>query len=226
MGLTSPPSPVLCSATTATYPSRFPSLVARPPIPCSFPPFVSFLQARQRSGTLALTPGLPGHPVHPFRVADKETSGPPKFPGYPFKHMPPSSTPVVSSALALAHSGLRSSVSLTASAFPPKTGSYPMSTTIQISRLNHAACTLAPPGFGRLLPGLPNFAKQIASRASTPPPDGAWCRGGWRSQPHFCSTLPAKPASIKERHDALSVVNNQPLLRHTIAGSSSLFGWE
>ena len=34
-------------------------------------------------------------------------------------------------------------------------GVYPMSTTIQISRLNHAACVLAYPGFGPLLPGLP-----------------------------------------------------------------------
>jgi len=37
---------VLCSATTATCPSRWPSLVARPPIPCLSPTFVSFLQAR------------------------------------------------------------------------------------------------------------------------------------------------------------------------------------
>jgi hypothetical protein len=109
---------VLCSATTATCPSRCPLLVARAPIPCLSLSFVSLLQARQRSGTLASTPGLLGLPVRLFRVADKETSGSPKFPGYPSVCMPRSSTPVVSSVLALSHSGLLPSTSLTASAFP------------------------------------------------------------------------------------------------------------
>jgi hypothetical protein len=117
--------------------------------------FVSFLQARQRSGTLALTPGLLGHPVRLFRDFHQETNGSPKFPGYPFVCMPRSSTPVVSSALTLAHSGLLPSASLTASAFPPKLTVILVSTTIQISRLYHAACTLAPPGFGLPLPDLP-----------------------------------------------------------------------
>jgi hypothetical protein len=126
LGFTSPPSSVLCSATTAICPSRCPTLVARSPIPCLFRRFVSFLQARQRSGTLALTPGLLGHPVRLFRVAHKETSGSPKFPGYPVEYMPRSSTPVVSSTLALACSDLLPSASMTASAFPPKNGGYPI----------------------------------------------------------------------------------------------------
>jgi hypothetical protein len=113
---------------TALCPSRFPSLVARPPIPGLFRRFVSFLQARQGSGTFASTPGLLGHPVRRFRGADQETSGSPKFPGYPFDYMPRSSTPVVSSTLALACSGLLPSAPMTASAFPPekKTGGYPI----------------------------------------------------------------------------------------------------
>ena len=111
---------VLCSATTATCPSRWPSLVARPPIPCLSPMFVSFLQARWRSGTLAPTPGLLGLPVRLFRLSDKETTGSPKFPGYPFELMPCSSTPVVSSVLALSHSGLLPSATMNTSAFPPK----------------------------------------------------------------------------------------------------------
>ena len=37
-----------------------PYALARPPIPCLVLLFVSFLQARQRSGTLAFTPGLLG----------------------------------------------------------------------------------------------------------------------------------------------------------------------
>lgn len=36
------------------------------------------------------------HPVRLFRGADKETTGSPKFPGYPSKYVPRSSTPVVS----------------------------------------------------------------------------------------------------------------------------------
>ena len=65
-----------------------PYALARSTIPCLFLLFVSFLQARQRSGTLALTPGLLGHPVRLFREVDKETNGSLKFPGYPFEHMP------------------------------------------------------------------------------------------------------------------------------------------
>ncbi len=93
--------------------------LARPPIPCLFRSFVSFLQARQRSGTIALTPGLLGHPVRLFRLFYKETFGSPKFPGYPCKYMPCSQTPVVSSILALAHPGLLLSIPFTMSAFPP-----------------------------------------------------------------------------------------------------------
>jgi hypothetical protein len=111
-----------------------PYALARSPIPCSFLSFVSFLQARQRSGTLALTPGLLGHPVRRFREAYKETNGSPKpvlsaaegFPGYPLELMPCSSTPVVTSILALAHPGLLPSTPLTVSAFPPKTDGYPL----------------------------------------------------------------------------------------------------
>ena len=100
---------------------HFGTLRSRSVSDTSLVPFVRVLaysQARQRSGTLALTPGLLGLPVRLFRVAGKETSGSPKFPGYPFKLMPCSSTPVVSSALALTHSGLLPSATMTTSAFP------------------------------------------------------------------------------------------------------------
>jgi hypothetical protein len=138
---------------------------------CS-PLFVSFLQARQRSGTLASTPGLLGHPVRLFRVAHKEASGSPKSPGYPFECMPRSPTPVVSSVLALSYLGLLPSTRMTVSAFPSNIltviqceNIVSPSTTIQISRLNHAACILAPPGFGRLLPDLPaGFATSLLAR--------------------------------------------------------------
>jgi len=73
--------------------------------------------ARYRSGTLALTPGLLGLPVRLFRVSHKETTGSPKFPGYPLELMPCSSTPVVSYPLALSCMGLLPSVSMRTSAF-------------------------------------------------------------------------------------------------------------
>jgi hypothetical protein len=119
---------------------------------------VSLLQARLRIGHFSLTPGLFGLPGPPHLPAwlDQETTGPPKSPDYPFECMPRSSTPVVSCSLTLTCPGLLPSTCMTVSAFPSKrTDGYPVSTTIQISRLNHAACTLAPPDFGRLLPGLP-----------------------------------------------------------------------
>jgi hypothetical protein len=148
-----------------------PCALARSPIPCLFLPFVSFLQARQRSGTLALTPGLLGHPVRLFREAHKETDGSPKFPGYPFELMPCSQTPVVSSALALARSGLLPSVQITTSAFPPLLvvilceTLFRWSTILQISRLYHTACFLAPPGFGLPLPDLPaEFTTNLLAR--------------------------------------------------------------
>jgi len=105
-------------------------------------------------------------------VVFKETNGPLKFPGYPFEHMPRSSTPVVSLLLALSYQGLLPSTSMTASAFPQKnTGGYPLrkffrwSTIIQISGLNHAAYILAFPGFGLPLPDLPaGFTPNLLAR--------------------------------------------------------------
>ena len=75
--------------------------------------------ARYRSGTFALTPGLLGLSRYAFfRVLYKETTGSPKFPGYPLEFMPCSSTPVVSCTLALSYPGLLPSTSMTALAFP------------------------------------------------------------------------------------------------------------
>ena len=149
-----------------------PYALARSPILCLFRKFVSFLQARQRSETLASTPGLLGLPVRLSRVGNKETNGSPKFPGYPLELMPCSSTPVVSYTLALSRLGLLPSASLTASAFPPillafilAKKKFRRSTIIQISRLNHTACFLAPPGFGLPLPDLPaRFATDLLAR--------------------------------------------------------------
>ena len=118
LGLTSPLSPVLCSATTAICPSRCPvlSLVHRYLV-CSLCscPFFKLVGAqerlRQRLACLVTRYTFSG-------FLDKETNGSPKFPGYPFKLMPRSLTPVVSCSLALTSSGLLPSTQMTASAFP------------------------------------------------------------------------------------------------------------
>jgi hypothetical protein len=90
-------------------------------------------------------------------LPNKETRGSPKSPGSPWEGLPRPPTPVVSPALALTHPGRLPSAPLTASAvpclWPTRVSLQP--TTIHISGLNHAACTLAPPGFGPPLPGLP-----------------------------------------------------------------------
>jgi hypothetical protein len=126
LGFPSPPSSVLRSATTAICPFRCPllSLVHRYLV-CSLsscPRFAFKLvgaqeRLRQRLAYLVTRYTVSGGAV-------KETNGSPKFPGYPFKRMPRSSTPVVSSALALAHSGLLPSARLTASAFPLNCGGF------------------------------------------------------------------------------------------------------
>ena len=153
LGLTSPPSSVLCSATTATCSSRCPMLpLVHRYLRCPFCscPFFKLVGAQeplpQRLACLVTRYAFSG-------FLDKETNGSLRFPGYLCADMPCSQTPVVSSALALAHSGLLPSACVTASAFPPNCCGYPLSTIIQISRLNHTACLLAPPGFGLPLPG-------------------------------------------------------------------------
>src|SRR5215510_7689080 len=65
LGLTSPPSPVLCAATTATSPSQVASLVARFPIPCLLPSFVVSPPGSWPGGSSQSRQGLwsPGPPT-------------------------------------------------------------------------------------------------------------------------------------------------------------------
>jgi hypothetical protein len=122
LGLTSPPSPVLCSATTTICPSRYPMLslghrylVSTTRCLCPLFKLVWNRSSSPDAGAVCST----GSPLS-SGFARQETNGSPKFPGYPFEYMPRSSTPVVSSALALAHSGLLPSTRMTVSAFSPK----------------------------------------------------------------------------------------------------------
>ena len=96
LGLASPPSPVLCSAKTATLPvsGRF----ARRSLPDTLPASVrSWCPLRARGRVEAPRPrqGL-WSPGPPIRECCKETGGSPKFPSYPSEYMPRSQTPVVS----------------------------------------------------------------------------------------------------------------------------------
>jgi hypothetical protein len=163
LGLTSPSSRSLFPTlgTMLGYDCQLsfsmPYALARSPIPCSssFSCPVSGSPARRvlSSAEAKCFPagGTPSTFVH------KETLGSPKSPGYPLELMLRSSTPVVSHSLALSRSGLLPSTSLTVSAFPSVkfSDAYPMSTIIQISRLNHAAYILVSPGIGLPLPDLP-----------------------------------------------------------------------
>ena len=168
LGFTSPPSPVLCSATTAPCPSRVASLLARSPIPWRLPRFVSLLQARwqpeavrHRQGSWSAgTPALPA-------FWTKETRGSPKFPSSPCGSLPCSQTPVESVALALTRLGLLPSAPCTASAFP-RSGPARLSlrsTTILISGLHHTAWGLAPSGSVLPSRGLhAEFATELLAR--------------------------------------------------------------
>jgi hypothetical protein len=119
LGLSSPPSLVLCSAKTAPLPlsGRF---------ACRSLPDTLSASVRSWCPLRAYDLGEAPRPHQgfwspgpPFRECDKETEGSPKFPSYPYGCMPRSQTPVVSCALAIAHPGLLPSGHWKPSAFPP-----------------------------------------------------------------------------------------------------------
>jgi len=147
LGLTSPPSPVLCSAKTALCPSRVASLVARGPIPCLLPR-VCVPYGSSWRGSTSITPGLlvSRYPSS-SGDSDKETSGSLQFPSSPCEYMPRSQTPVVSRTPGSLSAGLLPSTRARVSAFSPaSTGIILWTTTILISELYDAACRLATPG--------------------------------------------------------------------------------
>jgi hypothetical protein len=156
LGLTSPPSPVLCAAKTATLPlSRHFACRSRPDtLPASVRSWCP-LRARGRVEAPRPRQGYWSSGA-PFRQCRKETGGSPKFPSYPYRDMPRSQTPVVSWALAVARPGLLPSGHWTPSAFPslPPLRDILLSTTLPFSGLHHAACLLVPSSFVRPLLGL------------------------------------------------------------------------
>jgi hypothetical protein len=106
VGLSSPPSSVLCSAKTAILP--FSGRFARRSLPDTWPASVcSWCPRGARAVVEASTPRQDlWSPGVPIREYGKETGGSPKFPSYPYGYMPRSQTPVVSCALAIPHPGL------------------------------------------------------------------------------------------------------------------------
>ena len=121
LGLTSPPSPVLCAATTATV-SLSGGFACRS-LPDTLPASVCLwcpLRARGRAEAPDHARAF-GHPVPHSGHVDKETGGSPKFPSSPCGCMPRSQTPVVSCALAIPRPGLLPSGACKPSAFPSLT---------------------------------------------------------------------------------------------------------
>jgi len=97
---------VLCSATTAKSPSRVPSLVAHPPIPCLLPFGLCPVSGSLVGGSCLTNARALVSTAVPLILCrfSKETIGSPKpvlsvvegFPSCPLRFMPRSQTPVVS----------------------------------------------------------------------------------------------------------------------------------
>ena len=154
LGLTSPPATVLCNATTASWPSRGPSLVARSPIPCVLPLFVVSRMGSPPGGSPRTTPGplVTRSPLPGIAHGDRWLSHVPELPLW--THAPLSDPGGV---LDTRHNASRTAAfrRLQTVGFPLCTAwrAILLSTTIHISGLNHAACLLATPGFVRPLAG-------------------------------------------------------------------------
>jgi hypothetical protein len=82
LGLGSPPSSVLCDATTATCLFQGPSLVARSPIPCVLPLFVVSHAGSSPGGSPRTTPGplVTRSPLPGMAQGDRWLSQVPEFP--------------------------------------------------------------------------------------------------------------------------------------------------
>ena len=144
LGLTSPRSLVLYDATTATWPSRGPSLVARSPIPCVLPSFVVSLSGSWPSGSSRSRQGLwsPGPPLRAYDQGDRWLSQVPEFPLC--RHAPLLDPGGV---LRTRHDAPR-----TAAFQPLETVGYPPRYTFRGS-MTRPACSLHPASYGPLRGG-------------------------------------------------------------------------
>ena len=124
LGLSSPLSPVLCAATTATvslsghFACRSLPDTLRAPLVRGVPEGLVAWSKRPDHARAF------GHPVPHSGPVVKETDGSPKFPSSPCEDMPRSQTPVVSCVLAIPHPGLLPSSACTPSAHHDYTHLY------------------------------------------------------------------------------------------------------
>ena len=143
LGLTSPRSTVLCDATTATWPSRGSSLVARSPIPCLLLAVCGLPAGLVAWSKRPAHARAFGHPVpHSGSVTRSQMA-------LPRSRVPPLKTcPALRPRWCPAHAPKR-----TQDCCLPATGNRRLPTTLPFSGLHHAACLLATPGFVRPLAG-------------------------------------------------------------------------
>ena len=142
LGHTSPPSPVLCAATTAAvslsgrFACRSLPDTLRAPLVRGVPAGLVAWSKRPDSARAF------GHPVPHSGHIVKETRGSPKFPSSPCEDMPRSQTPVVSCALAIAHPGLLPSSACKPSAYHDYThfGAQSRGLPSRYTRLRTAPC--------------------------------------------------------------------------------------
>ena len=154
VGLSSPPSPVLCSAKTAPCPSQDTSLVARVPIPCLF------LCVRGVPLGLVVWSKLPNHARAFDHPVPHSGYGTRRQVALPSSRVPPVKTcPALRPRWCPAHSPYRTQdCCLPARAhrrLSPRSflRDILLSTTLPISALNDAAWLLATPGSVRPLAG-------------------------------------------------------------------------
>ena len=155
VGLSSPPSQVLCSAKTARCPSQGTSLVARAPIPCLFlcvrgVPLGLVVWSKPPDYARAF-----GHPVpHSGRMARRQVALPSS------RATPVETCPVLRPRWCPEHSPSRlQDCCLPATGNRRLSPRYPLrdilsSTTIRISGLNDAACLFVPSSSVRPLLGV------------------------------------------------------------------------
>src|SRR5262249_29398335 len=141
--LTSPPATVLCNATTATWPSRGPSLVARSPIPCVLLSFVVSPQGSWAGRSAQPPPGpLVTRSPSPGCASRSQRA-------LPSSRVSPMDTcPALRPRWCPGHSPKR-----TQDCCLPATEHRRLTTTLSISGLHHAAYVLATPSFVRPLTG-------------------------------------------------------------------------
>ena len=142
LGLGSPPSSVLCDATTALWPSQGPARVARSPIPCvlravcGVPAGLVGWSKRRSPGLVVTRSPSPG-------VASRRQMALPR------SRVPPMQTcPALRPRWCPAHAPYCAQ-----NCCLPMPGNCRLSHHVHVSGLHHTACLLAPPGFVRPFTG-------------------------------------------------------------------------